>query len=238
METNTLKIVIANQKGGTGKSTVAVNLAVAIQSIYDGKLAVVDTDTQSQTTTKFRALRDSAYINIYTKPHVEMLNTIIEAHDYVIVDTGGFNTTETKAFIATADIVLMPLNLSGVEMDTFTDFALTIQEILHTTGTAPKLVIVPTRIHHLTRIEALEEYYRPLTELGYYIAPALRQRKVYQDAHALGKGVIELDDANARTEIHRLATFVMEMPTYIIGVDYASGSDETGYIDIGVNDEK
>jgi len=219
METNTLKIVIANQKGGTGKSTVAINLAIAIQNIYNGSnsICLIDTDTQSQTTSKFRELRvfaDSEYLNIFSKPSVKQLNHIVSSYDYVIVDTGGFNTTETKAFIATADIVLIPLNLSGVEMDTFTDFAQTIQEILHTTGSAPKLVIAPTRIHHLTRIEALEEYFRPLYDLGYSIAPALRQRKVYQDAHALGKGVIELDDTNARTEMRRLATFVMESRNY------------------------
>lgn len=210
METNTLKIVIANQKGGTGKSTMAVNLAIAINRWHDGSLAIVDTDTQSQTITKFKALRDGEHIDIHTKPGVELLNEIMTGYKYVIVDTGGFNTTETKAFIATADIVLIPLNLSGVEMDTFADFALIIQDILHTTGTAPELIIVPTRIHHLAKKEAYLEYFAPLVELGYSIAPALRQRKVYQDAHALGKGVIELNDTNAIIEVNKLAEYVVE----------------------------
>ena len=49
METNTYKIVVANQKGGTGKSTLAINLALAIQKDYNTKLALIDTDTQSKT---------------------------------------------------------------------------------------------------------------------------------------------------------------------------------------------
>ena len=111
METNTLKIVVANQKGGTGKSTVAINLAIAIQKAYDGRICLIDTDTQSKTTSKFSEIRWATGIfqpKFSIKPSGLVLNNIISSFDYVVVDTGGFSTTETKAFIATADIVLLP----------------------------------------------------------------------------------------------------------------------------------
>jgi len=218
MGTNTLKIVVANQKGGTGKSTVAINLAIALHASYGGYVSLIDTDTQSLTTSKFNDIRntvefDEAYkplLSIYNKPNSNEIENIINKSQMIVVDTGGFNTITTKAFIATADVVLIPINLSGVEMDTLVDFASTIQKILKATGSAPKLMIVPTRIHHLTNHHALEDYYKPLRELGYIVTPALRQRKIYQDAHALGKGVIELDDVNARTEVYNMTRFVTE----------------------------
>ena len=204
------KIIIANKKGGSGKSTLAVNLATAYSTIFEKDTVLLDTDTQSMTTTKFNDNRKTNFFPIITNPQANEIKQLNTDYDILIIDTGGFNTAETKAFIATADVVLFPLNMGSVEMDTFIDFHKIVSKILTVHKSAPTLMIVPNRIHPTTGESSIYNYFRSLIEAGYKIAPALRYRKVYQDAHIMGKGVVELNNIKAKLEIVEVADYILK----------------------------
>lgn len=112
-------VVIANTKGGSGKSTVATNFAcITAGKMIDGRRAevlLVDADDQ-ETAADFTAARKQdhpdapAYTCIKLTGKAVRTETLELApkYDYVIIDTGGRDTTSQRAALSVADILLVP----------------------------------------------------------------------------------------------------------------------------------
>jgi chromosome partitioning protein len=120
-------IVIGNEKGGAGKSTVATHLACAL--LYEGaRLTVLDLDTRQQTTGHFFANRTAwAAANAAALPQpakfaaAATLGALDEAiaapADFVIIDTPGADTELSRAAHQRADLIVTPMNDSFVDFD-------------------------------------------------------------------------------------------------------------------------
>ena len=104
-------IVVANQKGGVGKSTIACNLAVA--AAMDGKKTlVIDADPQGSSAT-FRTVRESDDIKVISivKPTIHKDIQDFSNFDWVIVDSGGRDSAVFRSAIAAAEggILVIPI---------------------------------------------------------------------------------------------------------------------------------
>ncbi len=107
-------IVCGGTKGGTGKSTMAVNLAVLAAS-EGADVLLVDADDQ-ESASDFSVLRNESrnegagYTCIkLTGPAVRTeIQRLAPKYDHVIVDTGGRDTTSQRAGLAVADVFLVP----------------------------------------------------------------------------------------------------------------------------------
>ena len=106
-------IVVAHQKGGVGKSTIASNLAVDLAKIYD--VDVLDLDMQ-KSLSYFNTLRnDSAKLNIkYAKNFKEVAAIINNNQKLLIIDVGGFDSDLNRAAILGADLVITPVSDSTI----------------------------------------------------------------------------------------------------------------------------
>ena len=120
-------IVIGNEKGGAGKSTVAVHLATAL--MHEGaRVAVIDLDTRQQSTGHFFANR-AAWIAAegVTLPQPcpvapvgdeQTLQVALGVDaDFVIMDTPGADTELSRAAHGRADLIVTPMNDSFVDFD-------------------------------------------------------------------------------------------------------------------------
>lgn len=115
-------IVIAQQKGGAGKTTLAIQLAVAWQQA--GKqVAMLDVDPQGSLAA-WRALRDQT-VGEDDGPAVEALsgwrlgNRLTSATrdaDLVIVDSPPHAETDAKAAIRAADLVVLPIQPTMLDL--------------------------------------------------------------------------------------------------------------------------
>jgi chromosome partitioning protein len=122
-------IVVGNEKGGAGKSTIAIHLAVALA--HEGaRVAVLDLDRRQQSTAHFFANR-ARWIaaSQATLPEPLALGDVADAAglegalqtaagcDFVIVDTPGADTELARLAHQQADLIVTPINDSFVDFD-------------------------------------------------------------------------------------------------------------------------
>lgn len=125
------RIVFANEKGGTGKSTTAVHIAIALA--YQGaSVAVVDLDQRQRTS--FRYLENRAETEkrrgimlpgvrfaVFDGPDVaefdDLCDAISDGYDFLIVDTPGRNDEFALHAATRSDTLVTPLNDSFVDFD-------------------------------------------------------------------------------------------------------------------------
>jgi chromosome partitioning protein len=103
-------LVIASQKGGAGKTTIAGHLAVMAQQ--QGKsVAIIDTDPQGSLASWWNERKDDTPVFIEAQiPQLkEQLNVLKEAGaDLIIIDTPPAVTDLIKQVMILADLVIIP----------------------------------------------------------------------------------------------------------------------------------
>lgn len=104
-------VVLANQKGGVGKTTLAAHLAVAAERAGDGPCVLIDTDPQASLAAWWngRALETPAFASTALKELSEKRDALGQAgYAYAFIDTPPAITESIRAVIAQADFVLIP----------------------------------------------------------------------------------------------------------------------------------
>jgi|TARA_B100000482_G_scaffold180797_1_gene153547 chromosome partitioning protein len=115
-------ITISQQKGGTGKTTLAVHLALAFIKYHNLKVAIIDTDPQGSL---------GKWFMIRTEKKVSSENltfktaslwgaqyeskTLKNDNDIVIIDTPPKIESDARPSIEAADLVLIPMAASHVD---------------------------------------------------------------------------------------------------------------------------
>lgn len=120
-------IVVGNEKGGAGKSTVAAHLVVAL--LHEGaRVVAIDLDTRQQTMGHFFANR-AAWIEansanlpqplaISDVSDLEALRSAMDQPaDFVLIDTPGADTELARAAHAGANLIVTPMNDSFFDFD-------------------------------------------------------------------------------------------------------------------------
>ena len=123
-------IVIGNEKGGAGKSTIAIHLATALMHRGDS-VAVIDLDLRQQSMNHFFANRRAWVASSSADLPMPMLPAIgadtVEAFEaavaevaganFLLIDTPGGDTALSRAAHAMADLIVTPMNDSFVDFD-------------------------------------------------------------------------------------------------------------------------
>ena len=114
-------LVIGNTKGGVGKTTLAVNLAVA-RSASGRDVLLVDGDEQGSAAlfTQVRAeqLGQTGYtmVQLYGASLRQQVRQLQAKYDDVIIDVGGRDTGSLRAALTVADVVLVPFLPRSVDL--------------------------------------------------------------------------------------------------------------------------
>jgi len=167
-------ISFISRKGGTGKTTNAINLATMLHSLgYKVTLIETDTNYTLNTLRKMEVYKSPAKAGAIFEilgsedAHIaQELKALKQANslDYVIVDSAGKTTDEgIKKLCIESDMVLVPTSLTQndllVTYQTVTDLA-PAKEI----NQSLKIVILPNRIHSLTRSKTVREALNEIAE--------------------------------------------------------------------------
>ncbi len=126
-------LVVGGVKGGSGKTTIATNLAVLRSRDY--KVLLIDADEQ-KTTAGFANQRSA--LNIETKwttiqlsgnsIHTQILK-LSPDYDDIIIDVGGRDTRSQRSAIAVADVYLVPFKPRSFDIWTLGDVKTIIKEM-------------------------------------------------------------------------------------------------------------
>src|SRR6202046_1602118 len=115
-------IIIANQKGGSGKSTITVHLAAAAEQAGDGPIVISDTDPQG-TAADWVNERKKAGINapLYSPLALSDLGSKVRAlgaagASYLFIDTAPSIGAVNAELFALADLILIPLNPTPTDL--------------------------------------------------------------------------------------------------------------------------
>ena len=124
-------IVFANEKGGSGKSTTSVHVAVAL-AVAGRKVAAIDLDTRQRTLSRYLENRVETARRAGLDLPVPAFETFDPAknddigarldalgadYDVVVVDTPGRDDAYARAAIERADTLVTPINDSFVDLD-------------------------------------------------------------------------------------------------------------------------
>ena len=115
-------ITISQQKGGSGKTTLAVHLALAFIKYHNLKVAIIDTDPQGSLGKWFMIRTEKKISNDnLTFKTASLWGAQYEAkalkndHDIVIIDTPPKIESDARPSIESADLVLIPMAASHVD---------------------------------------------------------------------------------------------------------------------------
>ena len=185
-------ISVVNQKGGTGKTTVATNIAACFAG-EDKDVLLIDADPQ-RSALDWRADRPD------DKPQVQTIGLPVrnlhqeiapfrKKYDVIVVDGGGRVTATARAAVMIADFVIVPTLASKPDVLSTQDFFKQVIEEVTTVKEVQGAILI-NQVQNGTVIN--RDCQEQLESLGYPIfSTALHLYVVYKEAIAAGLSVVE-----------------------------------------------
>ena len=205
-------LTIAQQKGGAGKSTLAIHLAVA-WSVAGKKVAIVDIDPQASVSHWDQ--RRGAIMNGHSTelPHVVKLSgwrtaneveRLGREHDLVLIDSPPHAATESRIAVRAAQLVLVPMQPSLMDL-----WATQATLDMAKAERVPALIVL-NRVP--ARSRAAEAVASEVANIGVPLADArIGNRVALASALHRGKGITEYEaSSTAAHEIEALAKEILD----------------------------
>jgi len=189
-----LKVIsFTNQKGGAGKSTLAINLAVAAERAGE-RVCIVDLDQQGTIANWFNTRTSETPLVIAPGAviHLNLADLIArlrgEGFTLAVIDTKGEESHGTRGAMQVADLCLIPLRPAGPDLhairptvkalrDMNRDFALVVNQAL------------PNKKSKLTGAVMTG-----LAHDGTVVPLAVATRASFQKSYSLGQAVMEFEE--------------------------------------------
>ena len=197
----TIRVVASSPKGGSGKTNLIRNLAVAA-ALEGFDVGTADFDPQ-QTLTKWLGKRpeQAASISHYAAglPDVVDFLAEVDGHDLLFIDTPPSveeHPEEIKALIAKADIVLIPSQTSADDTDSVAGW----MRVVRSVGTPSAFVL--NRVNRRTK--SFLRARRRLVEAGALCPIEIPQYEAFVEAGELGLGVLEVKGAQGGDDVRTL----------------------------------
>lgn len=211
-------IAVTNQKGGSGKTTLSMQLAGALARRRN-KVLVVDADPQG-TATRWAAAADDdkpfpasvmSLSAASSKVHREV-KKFVDDYDFIIIDCPpAADSPVPQSALLIADLALVPIIPSPLDMWA----AVGIRQVIENVGgineeLKSRLVINQCQPNTTLTKEALEI----LPEFGIDLCPAyIHQRQVYRQSAVFGQSVHDFGSkaAQATAEVESLTDEVLAL---------------------------
>ena len=203
-------LAVGNVKGGVGKTTIAINLAI-IWALQNRDVLLVDGDDQATamafTELRARARGEPGYtaVALYGAAIRTQVRQLASKYDHIIIDVGGRDSVSLRASLTVAHLVLIPVQPRSFDLwgvDQTTELITEARELNESLRAVAVLNAADPQGHDNEDAASLLRDNDALE-----LAPAiLIRRKAFPNAAAGGLSVIEYSDSKARAEFEGLAT--------------------------------
>jgi len=185
-------ITFANQKGGSGKTTLSANLAV-LWANSEYKVAVIDADAQKSLTYWLEARKkyyreEPIGIDYYpfdVRNLNEGLKQIKRKYDFIIIDSPPSITFETIQIIKFSDFIYVPVQPSPI------DLMATIPFLNISKQERKKTTVILNRV--MPRAKLTDAMVMRLRYAGAKIARSrISSKIIYAETFSVGRGVVDI----------------------------------------------
>lgn len=201
-----MQLLVGGVKGGTGKSTLAVNLAIE-RARHGKKIILVDADPDQESLSDYIANREERgvlpsvpIVQVKGSTTAKSLQTLGRNFDDVIVDCGGFDSIELRQAALITHAWVVPLNPSQLQIWTMPKLKTVLDEANAMRGDAQLTAwLLGMRISTNPYSSAKDDL-RAVAEAfpGFRtLQTIVHQRAAFEKAEKLGLAVTELEKPNA-----------------------------------------
>ncbi|MCW8107053.1 AAA family ATPase [Alteromonas ponticola] len=204
-------ILVGGEKGGSGKSCLAQNIAVYLRTEKNANVLMVDCDPQRTTSDWIQErkaddnLPDINCIQLYGKIRNELIS-LNRHYDYIVIDCGGQDNLALRSSMSVADHVLIPLRPKRRDLKTvphMEDIISTCRMVNPKMNAAFVITQCPSLPSLANRILEAKEVCRSF-EVA-VLNSVTFSRNMYDDSEESGRSVIESEpNGKAAIEIRSI----------------------------------
>jgi chromosome partitioning protein len=208
-------IAVVNQKGGAGKSTIAVHLARWLQR-QKKAILLVDADGQRTSSIWLESLEEKIPFRVLQNPDelLDQLPKLAKEHEWLLVDGPATLSETTRALLLWADLALIPCQPAGVDLASASDTVRLVRQAQAIRGGLPKAVLFLNKAIKGTKLK--DEAFAVLQQVQdvELLETIIHQRQIITDSFGQGATVFDLTGTpagTARRELDSLFKQAMEV---------------------------
>jgi len=210
-------VIVGGIKGGSGKTTVATNLAV-IRAAESRDVLLIDADDQ-ETASDFTILRNERQPAAPSYTSIKLAGAAVrtetprlrEKYQDIIIDTGGRDTTSQRAALTVADMLLVPFVPRSFDVWTLEKVSALVTEMRAANASLRAHAFLNRTDPRGQDNDEAAEVLKDTEALAFLNAP-LGTRKAFGNAAAQGLAVTELkpQDPKATEEVLLLYRYIFD----------------------------
>lgn len=198
-------ICVANEKGGSGKSNIAINLAIKLHSLQEDVL-LIDSDPQNsiKTFNDIRASKEVPFgfncVNIFGESLSSQIPLLQNKYDILIIDTAGRDCDEMREALMASDILIIPTLPSDLDIAVLNKMIKLYSQYKRFQKGLKAFVVISKASPNPSlqeKINSLRAFIKEKNVDDLKLCNSvLYEREIYRNAFAKGMGVIEFAKKN------------------------------------------
>lgn len=193
-------ICVANRKGGVGKTTLATNLAVALNT--KGKSILIDADEQ-QSAFKWANQREDIECITVHSDLLEKLEKLDKEYEYILIDVAGHDSTIFREALLVSDTLIVPTQPSLLDLEVLNYMQEKITTAKKTNENLKAYVLINRAAVRTTELKDAIEFIAEFDQFK-LLKTVLFERKQFRDAIVESKSVTEMNASKAKDELNQL----------------------------------